>query len=142
MNYVYRNDNPYAVAWGGFLWQSGDTLDVPSPVPESLGLTCLVEGSPPDPVLFHDDIVIPPGGQAVAVLTEPHFSSNVALSIECMSINSGVECRFGALENIPVPIDARGFVHVLSWELCSKLFLLNTTENEAVISVSAVEVIR
>ncbi|MBR0186900.1 MAG: hypothetical protein IJQ24_12810 [Synergistaceae bacterium] len=142
MMYIYRNDNNYAVAYAGFLWQTGDTLNVPFPVPDSLGLTCLVQGRPPDPVLFHDDIIIPAGAQAVAVFAEPLLSHNVALSIECMSINSGVECRFGARDNNPVPIDARGFVHVLSWELCSRLFFRNTTENEAVISVSAVEVIR
>ena len=57
MKYVYRNDNPYAVAYAGFLWLSGDTLETFCPVPDTLGLTCLHEGKPPDPVLFHDDII-------------------------------------------------------------------------------------
>ena len=141
MNYVYRNDNSYAVCYAGFLWQSGDTLEIPYPVPDSLGLTCLLQGRPPDPVLFHDDIVILPGSEATVSLAEPLLSLNVALSILCMTSSSGAVCRFGHPYNIPVPIDARGFEHVLSWQFCSKLFLHNPTELEAVISISAIEVV-
>ena len=141
MNYIYRNDNHYAVCFQDFLWQAGDTLEVPFPVHESLGLTCIQQGKPPDPVLFHDDFVITPGGDAHVVLGEPLLAHNVALSIECMSLNSGAECRFGSIENLPIPIDARGFIHVLPWTLCSHIFLHNTTENEAIISVTAVEVV-
>ena len=141
MHYVYRNDNDYAVCYGGFLWQSGDTLEIPYPVPDSLGLTCVASGRPPDPVLFHDDIVLPPDGAAVAELADPLLSHNVALSILCMTSSSGAVCRFGHQDNIPVPIDARGFEHVLSWQFCSKLFLHNPTEVEAVISISAIEVV-
>ena len=141
MNYIYRNDNSYAVCYAGFLWQSGDTLEIPYPVPDSLGLTCLLQGRPPDPVLFHDDIVILPGSEATVSLAEPLLSLNVALSILCMTSSSGAVCRFGHPDNIPVPIDARGFEHVLSWQFCSKLFLHNPTELEAVISISAIEVV-
>ncbi len=56
-----------------------------------------------------------------------------------MTLNSGVACRFGSLNNNPIPIDTRAFSQVLEWELCSRIFLENFTENEAVISITAIE---
>ena len=141
MNYSYTNNTDTTVIFRNDIWLPGQSLDTPYPVPDTLGLTCSAQGSPPDPVLFHDDITIPPGEQAEVSLFPPAFSYNIALSILDMTQDAGVECRFGSPQNTPVPIDARGFVHVLDWVVCSKLFLTNTTENTAIIGVTAIEVV-
>ena len=140
MTYLYRNDNSYPVGVDGVICSPGETFSLDFPAPPSLGLTLIQQGNPPDPVLFHDDFLIAPGQSVDVALNDPVWSHNVALSILCMSNNSGVQCCFGATSNIPVPIDARGFEHVLDWRLCSKLFLLNSTDNDALISVTALEV--
>ena len=136
MNFAYFNSSHFTVVYRNFIWLPGETLYTPFPVPPSLGLTCTAEGCPPDPVLFHDDITVPAGSSAVVNIPEPRSSDFVSLRILDMSQNSGVECRFGCLDNSPIPIDVRGFDYVIDWTLSSKLFFLNTTDYNAVISVS------
>lgn len=137
MTYSYSNHSNVAVVYRNFFWLPGETIDTPFPVPPSLGLTCTLEGKPPDPVLLHDDITVPAGLSVCVDIPEPRSSDFVALRILDMSQNSGVECRFGCTDNSPIPIDVRGFDYLIDWTLCSKLFLLNTTDYNAVISVSA-----
>ena len=141
MNYIYRNNTKRIILYRNYYWLPDDEISTPFPVPDSLGLSCFREGTPPDPVLFHDDIIIHPGGQTTVNLDAPIISHNVALSIICLSHDSGVECRLGSIHNKPIPIDLRSFSQVLSWDLCSRIFFLNTTNNEAQISVSAIEAV-
>ena len=141
MNYIYRNNSNNTVIYNNFIWLPGETLSVPCPVPDSLGLECLQEGQPPDPVLLHEDIVILPHDSISVSLPEPFASHNVALRILDMSFDSGVECRFNSSENNPVPIDTRGFEHVLPYELCSKIFFSNNLDITAAISITAIEVV-
>ena len=136
MKYSYKNNSDVTVVFRNLFWLPGDTLDTAFPVPPSLALTCTQEGKHPDPVLLHDDITVPAGQTAVVDIPEPRSSEFVSLRILDMSQNSGVECRFGSQENSPIPIDVRGFDYVIDWTLCSKLFFLNTTDNNAVISIS------
>ena len=58
-----------------------------------------------------------------------------------MTNSTGVQCRFNSALNKPIPIDKRGFVQKLSWPLCSKVILDNPTDSDAIISVTAVEVV-
>lgn len=51
-NWKYRNDTTGAVIWRDRRWEPGDEGEVRSPIPPSLGLTCLQEGDGPDPVLL------------------------------------------------------------------------------------------
>ena len=139
MNYIYRNNTKRTILYRNYYWLPDDEISTSYPVPDSLGLTCIQEGDSPDPILFHDDIIILAGEQAEVCLDAPTISHNIALSILCLSQDSGVECRFGSPNNRAIPIDLRSFSQVLSWDLCSCIFLLNTTENEARISVSAIE---
>lgn len=139
MNYIYRNNSQRTILFRNYYWLPDDEISIPYPVPDALGLTCVQEGCSPDPVLFHDDIIIPAGEQAEISLDAPTISHNIALSILCLSSDSGVECRFGSQNNKPIPIDLRSFSQVLSWDLCSRIFFTNTTQNEAQISVSAIE---
>ena len=139
MNYIYRNDTNSIILYRSYYWLPHDEISTPYTVPDSLGLTCVQEGRPHDTVLFHDDIVIPAGEQAEVSIDAPTISHNVALSILCLTQNSGVECRFGSPSNKAIPIDVRSFSQVLSWNLCSRVFFSNTTQNEAHISVSAIE---
>ena len=55
--YKYKNDTDHAVIYRDRVWQRDEELEVPYIVPSSLGLTCTQEGSAPDPVLYHGDIV-------------------------------------------------------------------------------------
>lgn len=139
MNYIYRNDTPHTILYRGYYWLPGDEIDTPYPVPSSLGLTCIQQGSSPDPVLFHDDVAVPAGGDAEVFLDAPALSHRISLDIQCMTPDSGVACRFNHRDNKPIPIDARGFAQVLVWELCSCLFFENSTDTEAIISVTAIE---
>lgn len=139
MNYTYRNDTSHTILYRGYFWLPGDEIDTPYPVPSSLGLTCIQQGTSPDPVLFHDDVVVPAGEQVEVFLNEPTISHNVALSILCLTQNSGVECRFNSPDNRPLPIDLRSFSQTLSWNLCSRIFLNNPTDIEARISITAIE---
>lgn len=141
MNYSYTNNSTAPVAYLNNIWLPGDTIETPYPVPDALGLTCTVEGTPPDPVLFHDDVTVAAGATVEVALPENSYSHNVALHIMDMSQDSGVECRFGSRNNTPIAIDIRGFRHVLDEIFCSKLFLTNPTQKSTVVSVSAVEVV-
>ena len=142
MNFLYKNNTKNTVIFQNLICLPGDELSVPFPIPSSLGLTCIQEGSSPDPVLFHDDIIIPPQQTVSVSLSEPLLSHNVALRILDMSLDSGVECRFNSTINRPIPIDARGFVHVLPWQFCSKIFFFNNLDILASISITAIEVIQ
>ena len=141
MTYSYTNNTNSAIAYRSYFWLPDETLEVDFPVPESLGLTCNFHGKPPDPVLFHDNITLQAGEQCDIPIPAPLFSQNVALHIQDMSLDCGVECCFGSLDNIHFPIDVRDFLHVLTWELCSQIYLFNPTENVAVISITAIEVV-
>ena len=105
----------------------------------SLGFTCLQEGNVPDPVLFHDDLILAPGKTRTVELEGPTRTHQVALSLFCIG-GGGAECRFISRDNKPIPLDVRGFAHTMPWEMCARMFFTNTTETETHISVSAVEV--
>ena len=141
MTYSYTNNTNSAVAYRSYVWLPGETLDVDFPIPESLGLTCNFLGKPPDPVLSHDNITLLAGEKCDIPIPAPLFSQNVALHIQDMSLDSGVECSFGSPDNTYFPIDVRDFQHVLTWELCSKICLFNPTETEVIISITAIEVV-
>ena len=141
MNYIYKNNTNRIICYYNYYWLPDEELVVPFQVPDELGLTCIQEGKPHDPVLFHDDFSIAPNNKISVSLNVPLISHNVALTIQEMSAASGVECRFNSENNLPVPIDVRGFNHVLSWQLCSKLFFFNPTDITANISVTALEVV-
>ena len=139
MNYIYRNDTHHAVLYRNLSWLPDELLESVFPVPDELGLTCIQSGHPPDPVLFHDDVIVPAGEQLIVSIDAPALGHAVILTISCMSPSAGVECRFGSSENKPIPIDARTFSQTIDWALCSHIFLLNPTDTEAVISVTAIE---
>ena len=139
MKYIYRNDTHHIIHYRRFSWLPDEQLETPYPVPDDLGLTCIQLGQPPDPVLFHDDVIVPAGEQVIVSIDAPALSHAVALTVFCISPSSGVECRFGSSENKPIPIDMRAFSQTLDWALCSRIFLLNPTDAEAIISVSAIE---
>ena len=141
MNYIYRNDTSRIIFYRQYSWRPGEQLNTSYPIPEALGLTCVQEGIPPDPILFHDDVVIPPHEVYEIALHEPMFSHNVSLTIRDMTLEAGAICSFNSKDNIHIPIDARLFSHVLTYELCSKIFLHNPTDNQVIISVTAVEVV-
>ena len=141
MTYLYRNDTTHTICYRNDLWLPGKTIETTYSVPDELWLTCLQMGNCHDPVIFHDDVLILAGQTLELAIEAPTFSHNVALSIQCMTPNSGVECRLGYENNKPIPIDARTFSQTLDWSLCSRIFLHNSTDNEAVISITALEVI-
>lgn len=140
MNWIYRNDSISPIIYRSETWLPNETRESPFPVPDTLGLTCIQEGDSPDPVLFHDDIIIQAGETATVNINAPLFSHKVALSIFCMTTDASCECRFNSLKNCAIPLDVRGFEHTTAWENCSRIFLINTSDNEAQISISAVEV--
>lgn len=142
MNYIYRNNSDSSIIYHNFIWLPRESLSVPCSVPDSLGLECLKEGQPPDPVLLHEDIIILPHDSVALSLPVPFESHYVALRILDMSFDSGVECRFNSSLNNPVPIDTRGFEHVIPYDLCSKIFFSNNLDITAAISITAVEVVR
>lgn len=141
MNWTYTNNTPAPIIYRSETWLPNETRETAYPVPSSLGLNCVQEGDTLDPVLFHDDIIIPPGGQEVISISPPKLSHAVSLSIACMSHDSGCECRFNSPHGCVIPIDTRGFQQVTSWENCSRLYFSNTTDNEAHISVTALEAV-
>ena len=141
MKWKYKNDTNHAIIYRNTIWQQGEEHETSYPVPLFLGLTCNQEGSAPDAVLYHDDVIISAGEEKEILLNDPLISHNVDLSIFDMKTDNGVECRFNSRDNKPVPIDVRGIRHVMSWELCSKIYLKNVMENEAHISVTAIEVV-
>ena len=139
MTYKYKNNTDHTVIYRDRVLLCGEELEVPYPLPSSFGLTCLQEGNAPDPVLFCDDLIIDAGQEATIEISEPLLSHKVYLTILCMS-EGGVECRFNSSENKPIPIDSRGFVQKINWELCSKIFLKNTLDISVHISITALEV--
>ena len=141
MTWTYKNDTDHIIIYRNTIWQVGEEQETHYPVPTSLGLTCTKEGSMPDAVLFHDDVIISAGEEKEILLNDPLISHNVDISIINMSADGGVECRFNHKDNMPIPIDIRGLRHVMSWELCSKIYLKNVTQNETHISVTAIEVV-
>ena len=139
MKWTYQNNTNGVICYKSFSWLPNSQFSIPFPVPETLGLTCIQEGSLPDPILFHDDITVAAGTSACIQIPAPALSHNVFLNIQCMIQNSGVECRFNHHNNKPVPIDIRGFSQTLPWECCYKIFLDNPTDIDAIISVTAIE---
>ena len=139
MNYIYRNDSRHVVHYRNLSWLPDEQLETPYPVPDELGLTCIQLGKPPDPVLFHDDVIVQAGEQVSISINAPALGHAVALTIFCISPSAGVECKFGSSENKPIPIDMRAFSQTIDWALCSQIFLHNPTETEAIISISAIE---
>lgn len=141
MNWIYRNNTDSVILFRNIICKPNEEITSRYPLPSSSGLTCVQEGSSPDPVILHEDIVIQ-GGEDVSVsVNSPELSRHVALSILCMTNDGGVECRFNSSNNKPVPIDTRGFIHTLDWEMCSKIFLHNPADTETIISITAVEVV-
>ena len=138
MRFKYRNDTDHAVIYRDRVWQRGEELEVPYIVPSSLGLTCTQEGSAPDPVLYHGDIVINAGEERIIEISEPTLSHKVYLSI--LAVSGGVECRFNSADNKPMPIDERSFVQKIDWSLCSKIYLKSILGTSVQISITAVEV--
>ena len=139
MKYIYRNDTHSVIVYRNDTWLPDEQLETAYSVPDDIGLTCIQLGQPPDPVLFHDDVIVSAGEQVTVNIDAPTLSHSVALTIFCISPSSGVECRFGSPENKPIPIDMRAFSQTLNWALCSRIFLYNSTDSEAVISISAIE---
>ena len=141
MNWIYFNPNNHIVSFRNFSWLPQEKHEVSFPVPDCLGLSCIQQGSIPDPVIFHDDILINAGTSASIDIPPPALTHNVSLSIQCMIQNAGVECRFNHAGNNPVPIDVRGFSQVLDWVCCSKLLFSNSTDVDAIISVTVIEAV-
>lgn len=141
MKWIYRNDSASTVIYRSTTWLPGMTAETAYPIPPELGLTCVQEGDAPDIVLLHTDITIQPGTQEVISIPAPKLSHAVAISILCMTEDSGCECRFNSSHGCVIPIDIRGFQQTTSWQNCSRLYLTNNTEIEAVISVTAVEAV-
>ncbi len=139
MKWKYKNNTAQIIVYRGYVWKPGDEISTQYEIPASLGLTCTQEGTSPSPVLYHDDIVMRANETFEIALETPTISHNVALTILCMSNDGGVECRFN--NGKPIPTDIRGFKHVLSWELCSRIILHNPTDNNVHISVTALEVV-
>lgn len=137
----YKNPTDRAICWRNIFWEPGEEKETPNPVPSFTGLVCTQEGSVPDPVLFHDDLIIQPGETKRVEMDGPQYTRQVALSIFRMG-GGGVEYRFMSDTNKPLPLDTRGFVHVVPWEMCCRLFFKNVSGEETQVSVSAVEVIR
>lgn len=141
MKWIYRNDTNATIIYRSVTWLPGMTAETAYPIPPALGLTCIQEGNSPDPVLFHSDITVQPGAQEVISIPAPKLSHAVALSIFCMTADSGCECRFNSTHNCIIPIDIRGFQQTTSWENCSRIFFNNPTDNEVIISVTAIEAV-
>lgn len=139
MKFKYKNDTEAAVIYRDRVWQRGEEHEVPYPVPPSLGLTCTQEGNTPDPVLFHDDVVINAGKDVEIDVPMPTLSNKIFVSILCVS-GGGVECRFNSAENRPIPIDERSFVQKMDWTLSSKIYLKNLLNISVQVSVTVVEV--
>ena len=141
MNWIYKNNSQSTVIFRNNIWLPGDELQIPYPVPEHIGLTCTKQGQFSDPVLCHDDVLINPGEKVNINIICPRISYNVALTIIDLSQDSAVVCRFNCENNNPIPIDVRGFQHILPWEMCSLILLQNISDNTAHVSVTAIEVV-
>ena len=141
MNWIYKNFSKNTIIHNNKICKPDEQIISPYPLPSSLGLTCIQEGRNPDPVILHEDVSLKAGETKFIDINAPELSKNIALSIMCMTQDSGVECRFNHNDNKPVPIDIRGFSQTLPWIMCSRIFLKNVTSSLAVISITAVEVI-
>ena len=136
----YRNVTDRVILWRGERWGPGEEREVPYPVPLSIGFICTQEGNLPDPVLFHDDLIIAPGETRLVELDVSTITYHVALTLLCLNSGGGAECRFNSPDNNPIPLDVRGFIHTMPWEMCARMYITNTTGTETHVSVSAVEV--
>lgn len=141
MNWIYTNNTNAPVIYRSELWLPNEAREVSFPVPNTLGLTCIQEGTTPDPVLFHDDVTVQAGEQVSLNINPPNISHAVSLSVQCMTPSAGCQCRFNHESNTAIPIDARAFIHTMDWENCSRILLSNPTDTEAVISVTAIEAV-
>ena len=141
MKWIYRNDTDTTIIYRSTTLLPGMTAETAYPIPHELGLTCVQEGDAPDIVLLHSDVVVQPGTQEVIDIPAPKLSHAVAITILCMTEDSGCECRFNSPRNCIIPLDVRGFQQTTSWQNCSRVYLTNNTETEAVISVTAVEAV-
>ncbi len=138
-SWKYRNNTNRTVLWMDRRWEPGDEKEIRYPVPSYLGLTCIQEGSGPDPVLCHEDVILRQGETTRIDVSGPAAGHKVALTLLCIGAG-GAECRFNSEDSRPIPVDARPFTHTLPWEFCSVIYLKNIAEGETHISVSAVEV--
>ena len=141
MQWVYKNNTQYPIEYKNSRWPPNSEAPFYEAIPDSVGLTCIQRGSVPDPVLCHEDIILQPNEDFSVDIKSPVNSPNVALSIVCISLDGGAECRFNSPDSAPVPIDTRDFIHVMSWVSCSRIYLTNTTQEQAHISISAIEVV-
>lgn len=89
----YKNPTDRAICWRNIFWEPGEEKETPNPVPSFTGLECTQEGTAPDPVLFHDDLIVQPGETKRVEMDGPQYTRQVALSLFCMG-PVGVECRF------------------------------------------------
>ena len=141
MNWIYKNNSKHVIIYNNKTCRPNEEITSAYPLPASLVLTCIQEGSTPDPVILHDDISLNAGEQTTININAPERSPNIAISILCMTSEAGVECRFNHENNNPVPIDGRSFNQTLPWVMCSRIILSNPTANTAIISITAVEVV-
>ena len=139
LNFKYKNATDRVIIYRDKIWQIDEEKETSYPVPSSLGLTCTQEGDMPDPVLFYEDFFMDTGKEKVIEIAEPNLSHIIYLTILCIS-SGKVECRFNGSNNKFIPIDERGFIQKMNWELCSKIFLKNSLDMSVQISVTAVEV--
>ena len=77
----YKNNGETPIFWGRILWGPGEEKETPNPVPSSTGLDCTQEGTLPDPVLFHEDLIIQPGEMKQVDMDGSRYTHQVALSI-------------------------------------------------------------
>ncbi|MBR0075101.1 MAG: hypothetical protein IJP96_05065 [Synergistaceae bacterium] len=139
--WIYKNETKHKIIYRDYTWDAGATVAISTPIPSSLGLTCINEGNKPDPILFCNDIVIAPNDEAVVTLSGSSLTHNVHLTIQCITTRGTVECRFIDDENTPIFIDAQGFSQVMPFDLCQKIILKNTISNSLNVNVTAIEVV-
>lgn len=136
-HWKYKNESEHrTVIWRDISWKPGETQTVAYPLPEYLGLTCVEEGTRPDPILCHEDVVLQAGESARIEIAAPLPSEKVSLTLT--RVKGGAECRFNNEKNRPIPVDGRPFSRVLPWEYCAVLFFNNMIDDETHISVDAV----
>ena len=141
LQWVYKNRTQDKIEYKDSVWWPGDIVSFNEAIPDDVGLICIQQGSIPDPVLCHEDIILEAGEETSIKLNSPVSADKVALNIMCINLDSGAECRFNSPENNPVPIDTRDFSHVMPWVSCAYIYLRNPTDKQVHISVSAVEVV-
>ena len=139
MKWRYRNDTDRIIIWNKTTWGPGEEKEISSPAPVHVGLTMTQEGTPPDAVLCHEDLVMQAGAVMMVEIDAPTITHMVALSLFRMS-GGPVEVRFNSLSNKAIPLDDRAFMHTVPWELCYRMYFRNAGSGQAHVSVSAVEV--